>query len=117
LNWFRSSAACFEGIEKVTIPSKVSPIVFTDDTAHKAINHLKSSTGSIFAKEAECDTIIPSTTGICKHALPKSPAYHAVPEKQQAILHDFLLHIDQGTFGIPFGDKIYCSSAGMDPVS
>jgi len=48
---------------------------------------------------------------------PESPAYHAVPEKQQAILHDFLLQIDQGSFGIPCGGKIYHSSPGMNPVA
>jgi len=94
-NWFRSSAACFEGNEKATTPSKVPPTVFAHDTVHEAINDLKPSTSSSFAKEAECDTIMPSTTGICKQALPpESPAYHAVPEKQQAIFHDFLLQID-----------------------
>jgi len=40
-----------------------------------------------------------------------------VPEKQQVILLDFLLSIDQGTFGILCGGKIYCSSPGMDYVS
>jgi len=54
---------------------------------------------------------------LVKQTLPDSPAYHAVPEKQQAVLHDFLLEIDQGTFGIPCGGKIYHSSPGMDPVA
>jgi len=32
-------------------------------------------------------------------------------------LHDFLLKIDQGTFGIPCGGKVCHSSPGMDHVS
>jgi len=73
-DWFRSSAgACFEGHEKVTIPSKVPPItVFAHDTVHETINDLKPSTSSSFAKEAESDAIMPSTTGICKQT-PPSP--------------------------------------------
>ncbi len=110
---FRSSAACSEGIEKVTLPSKVSPTVVAHDSVHEAIKDLKLSTSSSFVKKAESDAI-PSTY---KQALPKSPVYHVVPVKLQADLDDFLLQIYQGTFGIPCGGKIYCSSPGMDPVA
>jgi len=54
---------------------------------------------------------------LVKQTPPKSPANHAVPEKQQAILHEFLFHIDQGTFGILCGDKVCHPFPGMDHES
>jgi len=51
---------------------------------------------------------------LVKQTPPKSTAYQAVPEKQQEVLHDFLLHIDQGSFGILCGGKIYCPSPGLN---
>ncbi len=48
---------------------------------------------------------------------PESPTYEVAPVKQQDTLHNFFHYINQGTFGIPYGGKIYCSSPGMDPVA
>jgi len=40
-----------------------------------------------------------------------------VPVKQQEVLHDFLLKVNHGTFGIPCGGKVCHSSPGMNHVS
>jgi len=77
---------------------------------------LKPSTSCSCNKEAE-NTVLSSTSDIHKQAVSKSHVYHIMPEEQQAVLHDFLHCIDQGTFGIPCEAKIYRSSSGMDPVA
>ncbi len=48
---------------------------------------------------------------------PKSPTYDFAPVKQQDTLHDFFHYVNQGTFSIPCGGKVYCPSPGMDPVA
>ncbi len=47
----------------------------------------------------------------------ETPTYNLPPVEQQDILHNFFHYIDQGTFGIPCGGKIYCPLPGMDPVA
>jgi len=66
---------------------------------------LKPSTSSSCLKEAESNAVLSSFTCIHKQNMAKYHAHHLVPVKQHEILHDFLLKIDQGTFGILCGGK------------
>jgi len=45
------------------------------------------------------------------------PTYDLPPVEQQGFLHDFYHYINQGTFGIPCGGKIYHPSLGMNLVA
>ncbi len=77
---------------------------------------LKPSTSSS-VKEAEIIAASSSFTCIHKQTMAKSHVHHVVPVMQQEILHDFLLKINQGSFGIPCGGKVCHSSACMNHVS
>jgi len=111
---FRSSNACMWGIEKVTIPpcpktrlvNATMPRNVTSSTMVTPAPMINFSSASPDVKVVDSPLV--------KQTPPKSPAYHAVPEKHQAILHDFLLQIDHGSFGIPCGGQIYHSSPGMN---
>jgi len=54
---------------------------------------------------------------LIKQTPPEPPTYDFAPVKQQDTLHDFFHYINQGTFGIPYGGKIYHPLLGVDPVA
>jgi len=92
------------------------PVLKEAPTKHlHVVTDLKPSTSSSCVRKAD-HAVLSSTSGICKQAVSKSHDHHVVPVKQE-ILQDFLLNVDQGTFGIPCGSKVCCSSPGMSHVS
>jgi len=54
---------------------------------------------------------------LVEQPLSEPPTYNPPPVKQQDVLSDFYRYVDQGTFGIPCGGKIYCPLLGMDLVA
>jgi len=122
MDWMKISKADFNSValymeeEKVTIPpcpktrvvNATMPRNVTSSTVVTPAPMINFSSASPDVKAVDSPLV--------KQTPPKSPAYHAAPEKQQADLYDLLLQIDQGSFGTPCGSKIYCFSPGLNPV-
>ena len=100
MDWMKVSKADFRSValymeeEKVTIPP--SPKTSATLPRNVTSSNMVTPTPMIDFSSASPDVKVVDSP-LVKQTPPKSPAYHAVPEKQQEVLHDFLLHIDQGS--------------------
>jgi len=129
VDWMKISKADFNSIvlymeeEKVTTPpsSTARCVNATKPRNSPMINFLSASTeiedvDSLLVKQTPPKSP-PYHVALVEQTPPESSPYHVAPVKWQVILHNFICYVDQGTFGIPCGGKIYCSSPGMDPVA
>jgi len=81
-------------------------------TTHK-INFMSASPNVKVTDDLKIEAV---NSPLTDQTPPESPTYKVAPVKQQDTLHNFSHYVNQGTFGIPCGGKIYRPSPGMDPV-